>query len=365
MNQKHFRLVNVFVCLILLARAGLAHDLFEKQAEVDRAVIQEMKQQQLVGVAIGIIRNATVAYTQGYGYSNLDRQTPVTTSSVFNWASNCKPLLAVAAMQLVQKGLLDVDVPIKAYLPSLSQQFSGITSRQLLCHQSGIPHYSNGQIVPSGERMSVRAELDPFNSVHRFALSPLLFEPGTKTDYSSYAYVLLSAVVQAAGNSRLDQQILERIGKPLELESFQLDLPFDGQQHWVTSYKGGDGVPVEIEDYAHFWKHGAGGYKSDVEDFAKFANGLANRALINDETTDVMWTNQVLKNGSKSNYGLGVVVEGEGSSLKISHSGSQDETRTRMVLYPNQRHGIVVMCNTQGADTGKISTAIYAAMNGG
>ena len=61
--------------------------------------------------------------------------------------------------------------------------------------------------------------------------------------------------------------------------------------------------------------------------------------------------------------GLGVYVGGEGPTLKISHSGSQDETRTQMILYPNQGHGVVVMCNTQGAKPVKISTAIFSALN--
>ena len=61
--------------------------------------------------------------------------------------------------------------------------------------------------------------------------------------------------------------------------------------------------------------------------------------------------------------GLGVYVSGSGRSLKLSHNGKQSETRTRMVIYPNGRHGIVVMCNGGHADAGKITTAIYNALS--
>jgi len=363
MNYTIFRLATVFAWALCSAQLSVAQESFDESKEVDDAVIQQMKQQGIVGVAVGIIRDSKIVYTNGYGYSNVQKQNPVTSASVFNWASNSKPVIAVAAMQLVQMDQLNLDAPINKYLPKLPDHFSKITTRQLLCHQSGIPHYSNGRIVSSDRTITARQELDPYNSIHRFVLSPLIFEPGSKTDYSSYAYVLLSAVVQSAGKFKLDKQLSERIGQPLDMRSFQIDVPFKAQKDWATGYKISNGLPEPIKDYAHFWKHGAGGYKSDVRDFAKFANALANKQLINEKTTSAMWTNQNTVDGAKSKYGLGVVVEGEGRSLKISHNGSQDETRTRMVIYPNLGHGIVVMCNTQGAEPGRISPAIYSAMN--
>jgi serine beta-lactamase-like protein LACTB, mitochondrial len=363
MNYSLYRLAIVIVWALWLGQFSFAQESSDDWKDVDSAVIEQMKQQGIVGVAVGIIFDSKVVYTKGYGFSNAENQNPVTSASVFNWASNSKPVIAVAAMQLVQMGKLNLDAPISKYLPELPDQFSEITARQLLCHQSGIPHYSNGKIVSSDRTMSAQQELDPVNSIHRFALSPLIFEPGSKTDYSSYAYVLLSAVVQCAGKSKLDEQLSERIGQPLDLRSFQMDVAFQAQKDWVTSYKISNGAPKPVKDYAHFWKHGAGGYKSDVRDFAKFACALSSKQLINEQTTTAMWTNQNTVDGVKSKFGLGVAVQGEGRSLKISHNGSQDETRTRMVIYPNRGHGVVVMCNTQGAEPRRISTAIYSAMN--
>lgn len=363
MSYSLFRIVQLLVLAFWSAQFSCAQESFDDWEVVDNAVVEQMKQQGIVGVAVGIIRDSKVVYTNGYGYSNVEKHNLVTSGSVFNWASNSKPVIAVAALQLVQMGKLKLDAPISKYLPELPDQFSEITARQLLCHQSGIPHYSNGRIVPSGKLMSAKQELDPINSIHRFVHSPLIFEPGSKTDYSSYAYILLSAVVQSAGESKIAEQLSTRIVQPLNLRSFQMDVAFQTQKNWVTGYKTSKGTPVPIKDYAHFWKHGAGGYKSNIRDFSKFACALASKQLINEQTTTVMWTNQHMIDGRKSKFGLGVAVQGEGRSLKISHNGSQDETRTRMVFYPNQGHGVVVMCNTQGVEPGRISTAIYSAMS--
>lgn len=363
MSYSLFRIVLVLVLALLSGQFSHAQESSDEWKVVDNAVVEQMKQQGIVGVAVGVIRDSKVVYTNGYGYSNVENQNPVTSASVFNWASNSKPVIAVAALQLVQMEKLNLDAPISKYLLELPDQFSKITARQLLCHQSGIPHYSNGRIVSSGKIMSAQQELDPVNSIHRFARSPLIFEPGSKTDYSSYAYILLTAVVQSAGGSKIDDQLLERIGQPLHFRSFQKDVAFQEQKDWVTGYKISNGNPGPIKDYAHFWKHGAGSYKSDIRDFAKFACALSSKKLINEQTTTVMWTNQHTIDGKKSKFGLGVAVQGEGRSLRISHNGSQDETRTRMVIYPNQGHGVVIMCNTQGVEPGRISTAIYSAMS--
>ncbi len=353
----------VLILLVFLSTGVAAQGVFVKSQAVDRAVIAEMEKLQAVGVAIGIIRNSKVVYTKGYGLANLRTRTPVTRDTIFNWASNSKPLIAIAAMQLVQNAQLDLDTTIGTYISSLPNHLKHITTRQLLCHQSGIPHYTNGEVIPSGKKVSPREELDPLNSLQRFVMSPLVFVPGSKTEYSSYAYVLLTAVVQAAGKKPIDQQLLIRIVKPIGLKTFQLDMPFKRQRSWVTAFKIKNGIPEEVPDYAHFWKHGAGGYKSNVTDFARFAAAVANMELIDEKTTIQMWTPQTTSDGASSIYGLGVVVSSKGQSLKISHNGSQDETRTRMVVYPNQKHGIVVMCNTQGCNPGQISTAIYDAMS--
>lgn len=352
--------------IVLTAISGSrcnAQSTFAKAEAVDQAVQAEIKEQQIVGVAIGVIREGKIVYTKGYGSADVEAQKPVTENSVFNWASNSKPLIAVAALQLVQSQQLDLDSPISTYLPELPSALQPLTTRQLLCHQSGIPHYSNGKIVPAETIPTETEQLDPREAIKRFIRSPLIFSPGTKSEYSSHAYVLLSAVVQAAGKEPLELQLRERIIEPLGMSSFQLDVAYQQQLDWVRGYNRLLGITKQIPDQAHFWKHGAGGYKSNIKDFARVAVALANHELISEETTQQMWTPQTLKDGKKTSYGLGVVVEGQGQQLKIRHNGAQDETKTQMDLYPASKQGVVVMSNSANCDPGRISKAVLRAID--
>jgi serine beta-lactamase-like protein LACTB len=345
------------------ARAQVATDreLDAKQATaIDLAVRRVMDMQELVGVAIGVIRDSRVVYLKGYGYADREKLTLTSTKSVFNWASNSKPMAAVLALQLVEKGALELDADVRQYVPEFPAKGATITTRQLLCHQSGIPHYTNGKIVQG------KAEGNPdraLRSIARFSESPLIFSPGEKADYSSYAYILLSAVVERAGKKGFDAQVRERIGKPIGMASLQLDRAVVGPG-WAAGYRKLLGRVVRAPDEANDWKFGAGGYKSNVADFAHWATALLNHHVVLATTERLMWTPQKTKDGKATQYGLGFVVEDGRQGLKISHNGSQTETTTRMVLYPRTGRGVVVMCNCGFAKIELVSTAIFAALNG-
>lgn len=332
-------------------------------AAVHEAVQAEAVKQKIVGLAVGIVQDGKIAYLHGYGSADREQQTPVTNQTVFNWASNSKPLAAVIAMQLVEAKALDLDADIRTYVPEFPDKGAVITARQLLCHQSGVPHYSNGQVVPTETAYTApQPFLDPLNSLDKFNRSPLIFAPGTKVAYSSHAYVLLSAVIQRAGKQGFVQQVERRIAQPLGLTSLQLDMETNDQPYWATGYvKGQDDQIVRASEDAHYWKHGAGGFKSNIVDFARWAEGLLNRRLLTEESEKAMWTRQNTRSGEETNFGLGFQLE-KGSKL-VGHGGSQPETKTQMMLDPGSKTGVVVMCNCSFANAKTIATAASDALN--
>lgn len=331
-------------------------------ARIDAAVQKELDSQQIAGASIGIVLDGRLALTRGYGLADIESNRPATEHTVYNWASNSKPVMAVAAMQLVDAGKLDLDADIRTWLPDFPEKAGVITTRHLLCHQSGLPHYSNGTIVPlpSDATTDPLAERDPLVAIRRFAGSPLLFQPGEKLSYSSYAYVLLSAVVQEAGGQPVHEQLEQRIFRAIGAESLQLDLPFDNQPEWTTAYaRNREGKLVQVKDVAHFWKHGAGGYKSSAVDFARWTAALVNNELVSEAAQKQMWTVQNTRDGQPTRYGLGFVCTPlPDGTVRIGHGGSQEETRTSMAIWPARKMAVVVMCNTAHAVPDRIALEI-------
>jgi CubicO group peptidase (beta-lactamase class C family) len=330
---------------------------------VDAAVAAEMEKQQVVGAAVGIIRDGAIVYLKGYGLADRETKSPVTAESVFNWASNSKPLAAVLAMQLVEAKKLDLDADVRTYVPEFPDKGATITTRHLLCHQSGIPHYANGKVVPTVRKYSEKHPFaDPIHSLDRFNKSPLIFKPGEKVDYSSYAYILLSAVIQRAGKQPYHDQLMNRIAKPLGLQSLERDGATNGQKHWTKGYlKSAKGEVVPAPEEAHDWKHGAGGYKSNIADFAGWAKGLLDGKLLSKSTEATMWERQKTTDGKLTTWGLGVTVDEQGG-LRVGHNGSQPEATSRMVLYPKSKQAVVVLTNCRHASPTAIGTAIIGAL---
>ena len=352
-------------CLSVSAVAQLGATLPKSvTGAVDRAIESRMRDDGTVGLALGIIQNDQIVYLQGYGLADRDRNVPVTTQTMFRWASISKPVTAVAALQLAEQGKLNLDADVRDYVPEFPDPGTKITCRQLLCHQGGVVHYVNGPVVPTTRRyrdphpyQDVVTALDTFNR------SPLVNAPGEKYSYSTHGYILASAVVQRAGGRPFHEQVRDRICKPLGMTSMQPDYQWVSIPRRTKGYrKSGEQIIDSVDDDVS-WKLGGGGYISTIEDLCRFAQGLMTGKLVSERTEAMMWTAQQTSGGAATTYGLGFTVERQGNRLKISHNGSQPKTRTRMVFYPAERHGMVVMTNSEWINPGVYSTLAYTAMS--
>lgn len=334
-------------------------------AAVDAAIKQQMREDETVGLAVGIIHDGQIAYLQGYGHADRDQQIPVTSDTMFRWASISKPLTAIAALQLAEEGKLDLDANVRKYVPEFPDPGVTITSRQLLCHQGGIVHYKNGPVVGTP-----RAYDDPFPyrdvviALDTFNRSPLVNPPGKKYSYTTHGYMLLSAVVQRAGEQPFHEQVSERICRPLGMSTLQPDYQWVQIPQRTRGYRRSGAQVIDSVDEDVSWKLGGGGYISTIEDLCRFALGLIDGKLVSERTEAAMWTAQATSGGESTGYGLGFRIEEQSGRLKVSHNGSQPETRTRMVFYPAQRHGVVVMTNSEWVDPGTYTTLTYKALAG-
>lgn len=331
---------------------------------IDTAVREEMERQELVGVAVGVIRDGKVAYTAGYGYADREEEAPVTNDTLFRWASISKPVTAIAAMQLVEQGKLDLAADIREHVPEFPDKGAPITTEQLLAHMGGIVHYTNGPVIRTEREYDTP---NPYESVilalDTFAPSPLVNQPGERYSYSTRGYILASAVVERAGGQRFAEQVRERICEPLGLTTLQPDYQWVEIPNRAKGYRMVRGHVFPSTDTDVSWKLGGGGFISNVHDLARFAAALMNSELVDEATTQDMWTPRTDANGESAGYGLGLRITNNNGQRRIMHTGAQEKTRTRMVFYPEAGHGIVVMTNSEHGDCGAISTAAYKAIN--
>ena len=110
-------------------------------ATLDLTVQAAMEERSIPGLALGVLREGLLVVAEGYGCANLEHMVPVTEHTVFKLASITKTFTAASVMLLVERGKMDLDEKVSAFLPGLPASWSPITLRHLLSHTSGIKSY--------------------------------------------------------------------------------------------------------------------------------------------------------------------------------------------------------------------------------
>ena len=183
--------------------------------QIRRAVKSTVARQQVVGVAVGVIRAGRVVYLEGFGYEDREKQIPESSQTRFRWASISKTLTAVATLQLWEKKRLKLSDTVRHYVPELPDKGVPLSIRDLLCHQGGIVHYSNGRVIRTTRTYPIPHPFaEVINALDLFKESPLVCLPGEKPSYTTHGYILLSSVVQRSGTQPFAEQIRDRIVRP-------------------------------------------------------------------------------------------------------------------------------------------------------
>jgi len=178
-----------------------------KQIEV--VIQEEIARQNLPGLSFAVAVTGQLRYAKAFGLADMENAVPVKNTTVFRTASIAKPMTATAVMQLAEKGKLDLDAPIQKYCAAFPEKPWPITARLILGHLSGIRHYGK-----PGESTGTEHYFTITDSLKIFKDDALLFEPGTKFNYTTFGYSVLGCAVEGASGTSYDDYMLESVFRP-------------------------------------------------------------------------------------------------------------------------------------------------------
>lgn len=333
----------------------------EKVEAIERLLTEKMAAERIPGLSVAVVHRGRLVWAAGYGLADLENSVPATASTVYRTASIGKALTATAVMQLVEAGDLDLDVPIQRYCPTFPEKRWPITTRNLLGHTSGIRHYGG----PNEE-----AEL--FNTVRYenvegpleiFADDPLLFEPGTEHQYSTFGYDVVGCVLEGAAGQSFMGYMTERVFVPAGMSDTRDDDPRALIPRRADGYLLVDGNlrnsrPVDMSS-----KLPAGGYVTTAVDLAKFAVAVMDHELISAESLEEMMTPVQLRGGEVVANGLGWgVFPGETwlGSREAFHGGVTPQVSGTLYLLPDRRTAVSILMNLESV-SGRTSLAAEIA----
>lgn len=320
----------------------------EKYAEEIKIFAEFVREQMQIdgipGLSIGFAKDDFI-WAKGFGYADLENKTPATATSAYRLASVTKTMTAVAVLQLVEKGKLELDAEVQKYVPYFPRKRWPVTVRQLLGHLGGISHYRNYEVEGR-----IKEHKDAREAIAIFENFDLVAEPGTKFNYSSYGYNLLGAVIEGAAKQAYGDYMRENIWQPLAMNDTRLDDPDELIPNRVRGYRLIDGEVKNSEFVDVSSRFAAGGTRSTVVDLLKFAQGLNAHQVLSPQSIELMYTSLATTDGRLTDYGLGWQVQPINGRFHVSHSGGQPETRTLLVIFPNENFAIALGCNLEGAN---------------
>jgi D-alanyl-D-alanine carboxypeptidase len=187
------------------------------------------------GLQYVVMDRDRVVFEYGKGMSAIAASRPMTSETTMMAYSMTKPFTAVAALQLVEKGLLDLDGALDEHLPDTPFTGKGITIRHLLTHTSGIPNpipLRWVHLVEDHPEFDERRALEDVLARH----SDLRFEPGEKYAYSNIGYWLLGMIIEAASGQTYSDWVMTRIAGPLEVPPAEMSFTIPEPQRHSAGY---------------------------------------------------------------------------------------------------------------------------------
>lgn len=312
------------------------------------------KNKDIPSISAGLLMNAKTTWTYTTGLADIENNVSATNKTVYRIASISKMMTAVAIMQLVEKGKINLDEDIRKYVSYYPQKKWKFSVRQILTHTSGIRTYNGEEFDNKTNFSSVK------DAVMYIADDSLKFEPGTKYLYSTLSYNLLAAAIENVTGQSYFDYMKENIFKPAGMNTTYFDFYNQIIPNRASGYTKNRFRKIENAPLADLTiKFPGGGILSNIDDMLKFAKAIFNNTLIKKSTLDSMLVPVKLSNGETKNYGLGISIGVDNEKRKFfGHSGAGTGFVSQILFYPDEKIAAVHLMNLKDRNLDNLAQSL-------
>jgi len=358
MRHKFF----LIIFLLLVSASYSQTNPFQKKFPlIDRYIDSVMKEWNIPGLALGIVYKDQLIYGKGYGYRDLENKLPVQTATLFPIASNTKLFTATTACLLADEGKLNLDKPVRNYMPSLNfstdELNAKVTLRDMLSHRTGLPRYDGIWVASPFSRKETIAKI--------VYMKPQLgFREGYI--YNNMMFAASGAVLENVDGMSWEEIIRKKIFQPLQMNASC----FSNEEmlrygNFSYAYFEPDSTKKlkKIEYVAQSDALGpAGTIKSNVEDMSHWMIAQLNTGKYKGQQTipetaikQTLIPNNVADKEarweelSNSLYCLGRAIQTYKGYKIATHTGAIDGYYSNLTFIPQQGLAVFIVYNTEEA----------------
>jgi CubicO group peptidase (beta-lactamase class C family) len=337
----------ILAATLLVSLVSISQD---KNQEIKDVLDEIISDKTVAGVVAGYSVNGETIGQSAAGFANKKEKKAFTLDTKLRMGSIAKPMTALATMQLVAAGLIDLNAPIQTYIPDYpTHSKTQITVGQLLSHTSGIGGYKDGR-----ESNTTKAYATLYDALDLFKNRDLLFEPGTQYSYTTYGYTLIGAVIEKVTGDTFEAYMQKNIWDKAEMadtgvEKFGVVVANKSE---LYSRNNGKGKAKIAKENNLSNRIPAGGFYTTLGDMLKFGNAVIDNVFVDQATIDLMTKHHSLEKENNSyGYGWFLYAPRPNEGRIIGHPGGQTGNTSFLFIVPSKKTVSVILANTSRAQS--------------
>lgn len=339
-------------------------DLEQSKKRLTEEINKVLKETGIPSISLSLIKDDAIIWSEAFGYANVKKKLPATSSTIYSTGSNFKFVTATAIMQLAEAGKLDIDNPINNYLgesaiDDLSSEGTPVTFRHLLSHHSGLK--GPIEIIPIWERKIPKTLEEIASEIS--AEEP----PGINFKYCNHCYALAGLAIEKISGQTFQEYIVKHILEPLQIDSKGPVIPTPSMVEELAlpySLENNKSVP---EYQSRFDVFPAGDIYLTAREMANFYIAQLNQgsfkgqSILNSKSVTMM---QEAQFGSSYGLGTGVIIKDDVKYLQ--HTGGVPGFSIFFKVEPASKTGVYIASNSSGVQSilGEIGNLSLKLING-
>ncbi|MFN2261284.1 MAG: serine hydrolase domain-containing protein [Psychroflexus sp.] len=314
---------------------------YNKETEILDSLVSRKAKVYDINGSVLVAYKDQIIYQKDFGYKNPIKKEPLAPGLSFQLASVSKQFTAASILKLYEDGKIDIDQPVKTYLPEF--RFEDITVRNLLKHRSGLWNYMylterywDSELAPDNLEV-----VDLINSFE----NRLNFSPGKHFNYSNTGYVVLGAIVEKVSKKSFQNYLKDSFFLPHCLDETFIDLNEKNKTAVLNGYQPYGRSYIKLPAGFHNNAFGDKGIYASANDLFKWFKKLKNGEILSPESVDLMFGKNISE--EDPDYGMGFRLKNEDGERIIYHNGLWDGFRNGLEFHPDEDLVFIVLTHTQ------------------